>query len=72
MNNNTIYKKLRVALSLNDEQCSELFKYGDLDVSKSRMHSWRVGPDHKHFRPMMDNELSAFLDGMINVYRKDG
>ena len=63
---NDAYKKALVlsrALGARDEK--SIFELAGLTPSSSQLQGWRVGREHKNFRPMQERELLAFFDGLI-------
>ena len=63
---NDAYKKMRtLAISLNAPDDKSLFELGGTTASNSQLQSWRVGRGHKNFRPISENQLLAFIDGLI-------
>jgi hypothetical protein len=72
---NTIYKKLRALLAIisqqpiTDEMILDAMERAGTPVAKSRLHGWRVGRNHKHFRPMSRDDLLAVLEALINYFK---
>jgi len=71
MNNNHVYKKLKIALALTEQDCGEVFRAGGLEPSRSQLNGWQCGEGHKNYRAIRDHELEAFLDGLIATERED-
>ena len=67
--NNLVYKKILVALGLDDDAVVDVFALSDITPSKSQLQGWRTGENHKNYRVMRDSELIAFLDGLIKYER---
>jgi uncharacterized protein YehS (DUF1456 family) len=65
LNNNDIIKKLRVALSLRDEDIVEILKLVDYDISKSELGAFFRKEDHEKFMPLQDQILRNFLNALI-------
>ncbi len=65
LNNNDIIKKLRVALSLKDEDIVEILKLVDYDISKSELGAFFRKEDHPKFMPLQDQILRNFLNALI-------
>ncbi|MCB0803555.1 MAG: DUF1456 family protein [Flavobacteriales bacterium] len=65
LNNNDIIKKLRVALSLKDEDIVEILKLVDYDISKSELGAFFRKEDHEKYMPLQDQILRNFLNGLI-------
>lgn len=71
LNNNIIFRKLRIALNLTDEDIIEALETADLRVSKSELSAFFRKPDHRHYRLCKDQILRNFLHGLQIRYRKD-
>lgn len=69
MNNNEIFKKLRVALMLRDEQIIDILKLVDFNVSKSELGAFFRDEKHPNYRECGDQILRNFLNGMVIHYR---
>ncbi len=70
LTNNVILKKLQIALNLKGEEVLEVLALADLKVSKYELSAFFRKPDHKHYRPLRDQILRNFLNGMQIKYRK--
>lgn len=69
MNNNYIFQRLLATfdLSRNHEMTAKVFELGGQRsaVSKSLVKAWRTHDvSSKHYRPMRDDALNSFLDGL--------
>lgn len=69
MNNNDIFKKLRIALDLKEADLYHIFELGGYDMNKGTLSAIFRSKDHPKFKPCSDEVLEAFLDGYI-VYRR--
>ena len=69
LTNNVILKKLQIALNLRAEELLEVLMLADLKVSKYELSAFFRKPDHKHYRPLRDQILRNFLNGMQLKYR---
>lgn len=65
MNNNDIFKKLRVALMLRDDQIEEIFKLVDFRMSKGEIGNFFRSQDHPKFMECGDQVLRNFLNGLV-------
>ena len=65
MNNNDILRRIRFALSLNDQQMIAIFAHMDQQVSAAVLHQYLAKEDDKDYAPCRDKMLGAFLDGLI-------
>ncbi|NQV42392.1 MAG: DUF1456 family protein [Candidatus Marinimicrobia bacterium] len=71
LTNNVILKKLQIALNLKGEEVLEVLALADLKVSKYELSAFFRKPDHKHYRPLRDQILRNFLNGLQIKYRKN-
>jgi uncharacterized protein YehS (DUF1456 family) len=65
MNNNDIFKKLRIAFDMKDTDIKETLKLVDFEVSKSEINAIFRSKDHRNFKPCGDQLLRKFLEGII-------
>ena len=65
MNNNDIFKKLRVALQLRDDQIIEILELVDFRISKGEIGNIFRAEDHADFMLCGDQILRNFLNGLI-------
>lgn len=64
LNNNTILKKLRIALELKEEDMISIMKLVDIDISKSELSALFRNKEHKNFKECGDQFLRNFLKGL--------
>lgn len=69
MSNNDIIKKLRVALHLRNDDIIEILKLVDFKVTASELGAFFRSEDHPNFKPMGDQILRNFLNGLI-IYKR--
>jgi uncharacterized protein YehS (DUF1456 family) len=69
IDNNTILRKLKIALTLRDEDMVEIFKLAKVDVSKHEINAFFRKPSQSQYRPCLDQYLRNFLLGMQLRYR---
>jgi hypothetical protein len=69
MNNNDIFKKLRVALQLRDDQIEEILKLVDFRMSKGEIGNFFRNADHPKFMECGDQVLRNFLNGLVIYLR---
>lgn len=69
MNNNDIFKKLRVALMLRDDQIEEILKLVDFRMSKGEIGNFFRHADHPKFVECGDQVLRNFLNGLVLYLR---
>lgn len=65
MNNNDIFKKLRVALQLRDDQIVEILQLVDFRISKAELGSFFRNADHPNYMECGDQVLRNFLNGLV-------
>lgn len=70
LNNNSVLRKLKIALSLQADDLIEILKLNEFTLSKHELSALFRRPDHKNYRECLDQVLRNFLDGMEKRYRK--
>ena len=71
VNNNIVFRKLKIALDLRDDAILEILLLADLRVSKHELSAFFRRPDHKHFRQCKDQILRNFLIGLQTKHRPE-
>ena len=69
MTNNDIFKKLRVALKLKDDDILGILKLVDFKISKSELGAIFRKDDHPNYKECGDQLLRNFLNGLIIYMR---
>ena len=69
LNNNIIFRKLKIALNLQAEEILALVKQADFSMSKHELSAFFRRPDHKHYRECKDQVLRYFLKGAQHKFR---
>lgn len=69
MNNNDIFKKLRVALMLRDDQIVEILELVDFRMSKGEIGNFFRNQDHPNYMECGDQVLRNFLNGLVIYLR---
>lgn len=69
MSNNDILKKLRVALSLRNDDILEILALADFQISKGALGDLFRSEDHPGYVVAGDQILRNFLDGLI-IYKR--
>lgn len=69
MDNNDVFKKLRVALQLRDEDIIEILKLVDFEISKSELSAFFRREDHPNYKNCGDQVMRNFLNGLI-IYKR--
>jgi uncharacterized protein YehS (DUF1456 family) len=64
LNNNIIFRKLKIALNLQADDVLEIMKRADLRLSKHELSAFFRKPGHKHYRECKDQALRSFLKGL--------
>lgn len=64
LNNNIVFKKLKIALNYRDEDILEIFKLADLRISKTELSAFFRNPKQNQYRPCKDQFLRNFLQGL--------
>ena len=65
MDNNDVFKKLRVALHLRDDEIIQILKLVDYEITKSELSAIFRKDDHPNYKPCGDQLLRNFLNGLI-------
>lgn len=65
MNNNDIFKKLRVALQLRDDQIVEILQLVDFRISTAELGAFFRSADHPKYMDCGDQVLRNFLNGLV-------
>ena len=65
MNNNDIFKKLRIAFNMKDTDIIETLKLNNFVISKSEINAIFRNTDHRNYKVCGDQLLRNFLDGLI-------
>jgi uncharacterized protein YehS (DUF1456 family) len=69
LSNNDILKKLRVALSLRNDDIIEILKLADFEISKGALGDMFRNEDHPNYMEAGDQILRNFLNGLI-IYKR--
>jgi hypothetical protein len=65
MTNNDIFKKLRVALQLRDDDIVDILKLVDFKISKSELGAFFRNENHPNYMECGDQVLRNFLNGLV-------
>jgi len=65
MDNNDIFKKLRVALQLRDDQIVEILQLVDFRITKAELGAFFRNADHPNYMECGDQVLRNFLNGLV-------
>ena len=69
LNNNIIFRKLKIALSLKDEDILDILKLVDVEISKHELSAFFRKPEQPQYRLCKDQILRNFLHGLQIKYR---
>ena len=69
LNNNIIFRKLKIALNLKEEDTLAIMELANLRISKHELSAFFRRADHKHYRACKDQVLRNFLKGLQLKYR---
>lgn len=69
LNNNIIFRKIKIALDLQADEILELLSQSDMTISKHELSAFFRKADHKHYRNCNDQILRNFLHGLQLKYR---
>jgi len=65
LTNNDVFKKLRVALKLRDDDIVKILELVDFRISKSELGAFFRNEDHPNYRNCGDQILRNFLNGLV-------
>lgn len=71
LNNNIIFRKLKIALDFKDEDILATLELAEFPISKHELSALFRRPDHKHYRECQTQILRNFLKGLQIKYRGD-
>jgi uncharacterized protein YehS (DUF1456 family) len=69
LNNNMIFRKLKIALNMKDEDILEILSQVDRHISKHELSAFFRNPTQPQYRPCKDQVLRNFLQGIQLKYR---
>jgi len=68
LNNNIIFRKLKIAFDLKNEDVLDILALANLKISKHELSAFFRRKDHKHYRVCKDQILRNFLHGLQLKY----
>lgn len=71
LNNNIIFKKLKIALNLKAEDILRIMALVDFTISKHELSAFFRKTGHKHYRECQEQILRNFLHGIQLEYRNE-
>lgn len=69
LNNNIVFRKLKIAMDLKAEDILEIMALADMNISKHELSAFFRKPNHKHYRKCLDQILRNFLTGAQLKFR---
>lgn len=69
LNNNAIFNKLKIALSLKADDVLAILALGKVTLSKYELSAFFRNVNHKNYKPCPEDVLSAFLSGLKVKYQ---
>jgi uncharacterized protein YehS (DUF1456 family) len=70
LNNNIVFRKLKIAFNLKDEDILEILQLANFKLSRHELSAFFRKPDQDQYRPCKDQILRNFLQGLAQKYRK--
>jgi uncharacterized protein YehS (DUF1456 family) len=70
LNNNIIFRKLKIALSLKDEDIIDLLQLVDFRIGKAELSAFFRATNHQHYRTCKDQILRNFVHALQLKFRK--
>ncbi len=69
LTNNIIFRKLKIALDLRNDDILDTMKLVDLRMSRHELSAFFRKVGHKHYRECKNQMLRGFLQGLVVRYR---
>ena len=69
LNNNIIFRKLRIALNLKEDDVLEILSSVGMHISPHELSAFFRKPSQSQYRPCKDQILRNFLNGLKKKYR---
>jgi len=69
LSNNMIFQKLKIALDLKSDDIIDMFAQIKKRIGKNELSSFFRNPNHKSYRPCMDQYLRNFLNALQTKYK---
>ena len=71
LDNNIIFRKLRIALNLKDTDILELLKLAGFNFGKSELSAFFRKPTHQHYKKCQDQVLRNFLNALFLKHQEN-
>lgn len=65
--NNVVLKKLKIALSLSNDDLIDIFEEAEVEISKNELTTLFRKEGHKHYKRCNDKLMTSFLIGLAAV-----
>lgn len=69
LNNNMIFRKLKIALNLKDDDILDILELVDMNISKHELSAFFRNPSQMQYRDCNDQILRRFLMGMQKKFK---
>lgn len=69
LTNNMIFRKLKIALNLKDDDILDILELVDMHISKHELSAFFRNPSQLQYRPCNDQMLRKFLMGMQKKFK---
>jgi len=69
LSNNDIIRRLRYTFDFSDQQMIDIFQQADVKTTRSLISDWLKPETDSAYKIVHDNQLAAFLNGLINLKR---
>ena len=69
LNNNIIFRKLKIALNLKEEDILDIFSLVSMNISKHEISAFFRSPEQNQYRLCKDQILRNFIEGLQLKYR---
>jgi uncharacterized protein YehS (DUF1456 family) len=69
LNNNIVFRKLKIALNLKDEDILAILALVDFRISRHELSAFFRDPAQDQYRPCKDQIIRYFLQGLTKKYR---
>jgi len=71
LNNNIVFRKLKIALNLKDDDILNILDLADMCISKHELSAFFRNPSQEQYRLCKDQILRNFLQGLQTKYHVD-
>ncbi|ANW95509.1 hypothetical protein AXE80_04090 [Wenyingzhuangia fucanilytica] len=71
LDNNIVFRKLRIALNLKDTDILDLLKLAGFNFGKSELSAFFRKPGHQHYKKCQDQVLRNFLNGLFLKHQEN-